>query len=150
MTNAEAASPPPNLFAFASTLAILAMSIYFLVIGKDVFIPLVMGIFIGYQAYVGTFGWLLEWAGLSMAGAQGLLMIPFALSALAHLALYPLVAATIPAVQRGRPSTSLTVQAETRRPPLNTGRAPGAALITVGDFSVPESSAPMTSVSASS
>ena len=48
MTNAEAASPPPNLFAFASTLAILAMSIYFLVIGKDVFIPLVMGIFIAY------------------------------------------------------------------------------------------------------
>ena len=56
----------------------------------------------------------------------------------------------IVAVQRGRPSTSSTVQPPIRRPPLNTGRAPGAARTMVGDFSVPESSRPTTSVSASS
>ncbi|MGZ5989167.1 MAG: AI-2E family transporter [Rhizomicrobium sp.] len=48
MTNDQTASPSSNLFAFASGLAILAISIYFLVVGKDVFIPLVMGVFIAY------------------------------------------------------------------------------------------------------
>src|SRR6201999_3565520 len=38
----------PSLLAVGASLGILAISVYFLVVGKDVFIPLVLGIFIAY------------------------------------------------------------------------------------------------------
>lgn len=46
-----APSPPPigtSIFSIASSLIILTVTVYFLVVGKDVLIPLVLGIFIAY------------------------------------------------------------------------------------------------------
>lgn len=40
--------PGTNIFSVATSLIILAVTIYFLVVGKDVLIPLVLGIFIAY------------------------------------------------------------------------------------------------------
>jgi predicted PurR-regulated permease PerM len=48
IVSAPAAAPIPNLLVAATSLGILAMTVYFLVVGKDVFIPLVLGIFIAY------------------------------------------------------------------------------------------------------
>jgi AI-2 transport protein TqsA len=42
------AQPVNDLVAVATSLTILAVTVYFLVVGKDVFIPLVLGIFIAY------------------------------------------------------------------------------------------------------
>ncbi len=43
-----APTPGTNIFSVATSLVILAITIYFLVVGKDVLIPLVLGIFIAY------------------------------------------------------------------------------------------------------
>ena len=43
-----AAPESSNLFVVATSLVILAISVYFLVMGKDVLIPLVLGVFIAY------------------------------------------------------------------------------------------------------
>lgn len=43
-----APTPGTNIFSIATSLVILALTIYFLVVGKDVLIPLVLGIFIAY------------------------------------------------------------------------------------------------------
>ena len=51
MTTAPTAPPTAgasNLYAVATSLVILAITVYFLVVGKDVLIPLVLGIFIAY------------------------------------------------------------------------------------------------------
>lgn len=45
---ANAPGPGPNLFSVATSLIILAITVYFFVVGKDVLIPLVLGIFIAY------------------------------------------------------------------------------------------------------
>ncbi len=47
-TAAHPAGPGSNLFSVATSLIILTITVYFLVLGKDVLIPLVLGIFIAY------------------------------------------------------------------------------------------------------
>ena len=47
-TAAHPAGPGSNLFSVATSLIILTITVYFLVVGKDVLIPLVLGIFIAY------------------------------------------------------------------------------------------------------